>query len=185
MGTRHLVCVYHKGRIVLAQYGQFDGYPSNAGVYVLKFLTPANIERLRAGLERIQPYAAYEQGELYINSRLGAGILAEVAEAGDRSAGIEAGMDPDFANNGLMCEWVYVVDVDGCVLQVYKGNGDWEGPESSSTVTEGRLGEAKVRGQIFMASFGFAELPDEDEFVKTCEPPTEDYDDEEEASGQV
>jgi hypothetical protein len=134
-------------------------------------------------LKRIRPYAAYDRGELYINCKLGAGILAEVAKAGDRSAHIEVGMDLEFANNGLMCEWAYMVDVDGCVLQVYKGDGDWEGPGSSSTsaVSEGRLGEAKVRGQIWMASFGFAELPGEDEFVKACEPPTEDYDDEEEA----
>lgn len=38
MGTRHLIEVVVDGQIKVAQYGQWDGYPSGQGVDVLKFL---------------------------------------------------------------------------------------------------------------------------------------------------
>ena len=39
MGTRHLIAVYDKeGELRIAQYGQWDGYPSENGMNVLKFL---------------------------------------------------------------------------------------------------------------------------------------------------
>ncbi|KAN0067163.1 hypothetical protein V8E54_014810 [Elaphomyces granulatus] len=31
MGTCNLICVYHKGRFVIAQYCQWDGYPEGQG----------------------------------------------------------------------------------------------------------------------------------------------------------
>ncbi|KAL2159158.1 hypothetical protein VTH06DRAFT_2590 [Thermothelomyces fergusii] len=52
MGTRHLICVFWKGKWFLAQYGQFDGYPEGQGVKIFSFLSYAqNIENLKAGLE--------------------------------------------------------------------------------------------------------------------------------------
>lgn len=51
MGTRHLICVFYRGRFVIAQYGQFDGYPENQGFEVIVFLTGASsIARLKQGL---------------------------------------------------------------------------------------------------------------------------------------
>ena len=37
MGTRHLIAVYLNGEYKVAQYGQWDGYPSGVGVDVLEF----------------------------------------------------------------------------------------------------------------------------------------------------
>ncbi|AEO54286.1 hypothetical protein MYCTH_2313755 [Thermothelomyces thermophilus ATCC 42464] len=52
MGTRHLICVFWKGKWVLAQYGQFDGYPEGQGVKIFNFLSYArNIDNLKAGLD--------------------------------------------------------------------------------------------------------------------------------------
>ncbi|KAL2134327.1 hypothetical protein VTI74DRAFT_456 [Chaetomium olivicolor] len=52
MGTRHLICVFWKGKWFLAQYGQFDGYPEGQGAKIVKFLSVArNIENLKTGLE--------------------------------------------------------------------------------------------------------------------------------------
>lgn len=54
MGTRHLICVFYQGRFVVAQYGQWDGYPEGQGVKILKFLrVPINIQRLKEGLKHI------------------------------------------------------------------------------------------------------------------------------------
>lgn len=60
MGTRHLICVFYNGRFVIAQYGQWDGYPGGQGVNLMKFLrVPINIQRLKDGLRHI--YEASEQ----------------------------------------------------------------------------------------------------------------------------
>jgi hypothetical protein len=54
MGTRSLICVYYKGRFVIAQYSQWDGYPEGQGKTILQFLQVwANIERLKNGLQYI------------------------------------------------------------------------------------------------------------------------------------
>ena len=37
MGTRHLIAVMADGKYQVAQYGQWDGYPSGQGVSVLTF----------------------------------------------------------------------------------------------------------------------------------------------------
>ncbi|MHC5949058.1 hypothetical protein ACVXZ3_04645 [Providencia hangzhouensis] len=38
MGTRHLICVAKDGDYKVAQYGQWDGYPSGQGLTLLTFL---------------------------------------------------------------------------------------------------------------------------------------------------
>ncbi|KAI1759222.1 hypothetical protein GGR53DRAFT_514291 [Hypoxylon sp. FL1150] len=54
MGTRHLICIRINRQWVVAQYGQFDGYPTGQGVRLFDFLhVEGNIARLRAGLPHI------------------------------------------------------------------------------------------------------------------------------------
>ncbi|KAI7976382.1 hypothetical protein EIK77_007711 [Talaromyces pinophilus] len=56
MGTRNLICIWYKGRFMVAQYCQWDGYLEGQGAKILKFLlVPGNIERLKKGLTRITP----------------------------------------------------------------------------------------------------------------------------------
>lgn len=51
MGTRHLTLVFYNGTWHIAQYGQWDGYPSGQGVTILRFLTdPTNLSKLRTVL---------------------------------------------------------------------------------------------------------------------------------------
>ena len=38
MGTRHVTAVFLNGEPRVAQYGQWDGYPSGQGVTILDFL---------------------------------------------------------------------------------------------------------------------------------------------------
>ena len=44
MGTRNLTCVVKGGEYKIAQYGQWDGYPTGAGKKILNFLKNANLE---------------------------------------------------------------------------------------------------------------------------------------------
>jgi hypothetical protein len=56
MGTRNLICIWYKGRFMVAQYCQWDGYLEGQGAKILQFLlVPGNIERLKKGLTRITP----------------------------------------------------------------------------------------------------------------------------------
>jgi hypothetical protein len=169
MGTCHLVCVYHKGCYAIAEYGHCDGYPRATGVQILKFLTPTNIDKLQKGLQFIKVYDGYDEDDKAeaLIGILGANVLDEVAEASDSSTSVEVGMDLKFASNSLFCEWVYVVDLDSQVLEVYQGDGI-SSLVSRTKTGKGHLIEADVCGQIYKASFGFAELPHEAEFVKTC-----------------
>ncbi|KFY77831.1 hypothetical protein V499_02862 [Pseudogymnoascus sp. VKM F-103] len=65
MGTRHLICVFYLGRFVIAQYGQFDGYPEVQGLAVITFLlAPGNIARLKAGLTHTYTPTAEEVEEM-------------------------------------------------------------------------------------------------------------------------
>lgn len=65
MGTSSLICIWYKGRFVVAQYSQFDGYLEGQGSRILKFLIkPENIERLKAGLEHIKVVSEEEVDEI-------------------------------------------------------------------------------------------------------------------------
>jgi hypothetical protein len=160
MGTRHLICVYYKGRFVVAQIGLHKGDLHVTGVDILEFLTSEdNIEDLRAGLKFNKIYKG-DDPEMCLNHQ-GPVILRDIARVAHYSREIELMDRLDFASDSLMCEWVYVVDLDGGVFEVYKSNY----PRVQTATDEGRLAEADVRGQLLTASFKFAKLPDEAEFM--------------------
>ncbi|OQO04186.1 hypothetical protein B0A48_10796 [Cryoendolithus antarcticus] len=70
MGTRHLICIYHNGRFVLAQYGQWDGYPDGRGVRILAFLeVPGNVALLTSKTSNIEPLTAADADD-YIKAWL-------------------------------------------------------------------------------------------------------------------
>lgn len=124
MGTRHLICVFYKGRFVVAQFGQFDGYPEGQGVALVKFLrVPTNIPRLEEGLKHIYEWSGEElMGGPWpsLQRDTSAGILEVIASAEpERKVPIELGLS--FANDSVFCEWVYVVDLDIGVFEVFGG----------------------------------------------------------------
>jgi len=55
MGTRNLTCVIKGGDFKVAQYGQWDGYPSGSGKDILEWLSDpkANFERLAAAVDKV------------------------------------------------------------------------------------------------------------------------------------
>src|ERR1051325_10492051 len=69
MGTRNLICLFYKGRFVVAQYCQWDGYPEGQGVTLVKFLqVPNNIQRLKNGLNHI--YEVSENDTVTVDRRI-------------------------------------------------------------------------------------------------------------------
>jgi len=142
MGTRNLTMVIHGGKPVVAQYGQWDGYPEGQGQTVLDFLNREdfNVETFKNKLARCRFMTAeddvdalnailrnppewartnHKRGVSYLSRDAAAEILGFIYETEqDQIVLVD---DTDFATDGLMCEWVYVIDLDTQVVEVHRG----------------------------------------------------------------
>jgi hypothetical protein len=128
MGTRNLTIVKDKvGTTRIAQYGQWDGYPSYSGVQALEFLRNENWQSLlQAKLDIVQFVGDEEVDTLYkqfestdwenkdflnaypgLHRDTGVGILAVVANATNTIKTVD---NTEFANDSLFCEGIYEVD---------------------------------------------------------------------------
>lgn len=140
MGTRSLICVVQNGEYKVAQYSQWDGYPSGQGYQIVKFLLhPLNIERLKASLSRVRFFDSEGRDKEFIEQYnknpnlksnrnwfmnfitrdLGAEILNSIIESSDSEILLKNTID--FAKDSLFCEWAYVVNLDNDTLEIYQG----------------------------------------------------------------
>ena len=137
MGTRHLTCVFENGEYKIAQYGQWDGYPSSAGQTILKALHRAkdnDFESLRKNIARCKLISSENVQELWEKTNdsdvfdekyptlvrdMGYKILDHLIEADVQEILIKHSLD--FAADSLFCEWAYVIDLDTRAFEVYKG----------------------------------------------------------------
>lgn len=136
MGTRGITEVIYNDKIVVSQYGQWDHYPSGQGVTILNFLSkPLNIEKLQKNLDLHLTYQASEDelkkiyanyfredgmgtmedgkrfGEDYpsLTRDTGGEILEVIANA---TGPVPLVLDPDFKNDDLFCEGIYIINLD-------------------------------------------------------------------------
>jgi hypothetical protein len=128
MGTRNLTVVKNsQGTTKIAQYGQWDGYPSYSGIQALNFLRDEyNQQLLSAKLDVVEFVPDEEVDQLYnqfestdwenkdflnaypgLHRDTGIGILEVVAKA---SGVIKTVDNTEFANDSLFCEGIYEVD---------------------------------------------------------------------------
>lgn len=145
MGTRNLTLVQLNGAYKIAQYGQWDGYPSGNGLIVLNFLKNHDIEVFcdkvkHAHLVTEEEYAKYwlELGVDVKKEKLISIGLSEQFKALHPSLDRDMGADIleyvynhegkidlndslDFAKDSLFCEWAYVIDLDKNTFEVYEG----------------------------------------------------------------
>lgn len=146
MGTHNLTIVIKDGNPVVAQYGQWDGYPSGQGLTILEFLRTANIVRFKKKLKKCRfsnkwdhtkmnnflnsigspngwmsqdQAVLYKEKYPYLSRDIAAEILEMIYNSTDRT--IMLNNSYDFAADGLSCEWAYVVDLDKNTFEVYKG----------------------------------------------------------------
>jgi hypothetical protein len=129
MGTRNLTKVIDKnGEIKVAQYGQWDGYPSGQGVNALYHAY--NHKQIEKGLDRVRWATEQELNEIYSQfsemNRMGtddqksfdllypnltrdtcADILGVVAWSVGEVILVD---NSDFENDTLFCEGVYTID---------------------------------------------------------------------------
>jgi hypothetical protein len=128
MGTRNLTVVKNAmGTTKIAQYGQWDGYPSYTGIKALEFLRDEyNQQLLEAKLDVVEFVSDEEVDKLYkqfettdwenkdflnaypgLHRDTGIGILEVVAKA---SGVIKSVDNSEFRNDELFCEGIYEID---------------------------------------------------------------------------
>lgn len=190
MGTRHLIAVVAGGEFKIAQYGQWDGYPSGQGTTVLAFLrqmdkqvfitklvdarfgTDEDFAKINAELKADD--TLMDEGKKYghFSRDRGAEILDIVYNA---EPGIVLQNSIGFAADSLFCEYAYVIDLDKNTLEVFKGfnkeplvEGDRFFDIESQEKSDGYF-PVKL-----LHTFTLDALPDEETFLKVCEPQDDD-----------
>lgn len=129
MGTRNLTVVKGSTGITkIAQYGQWDGYPSYSGIRVLEFLRDeTNRYNLFSKLSNVEFVGDEEVDTLYkqyestdwenkdflnaypgLHRDTGVGILEVVANSTNTIKTVD---NSEFRNDELFCEGVYEVDL--------------------------------------------------------------------------
>lgn len=127
MGTRNLIAVQFNGEYKIAQYGQWDGYPEGQGATVLNFLKKVNMEEFKQAVsgchyltnDELKKRNVPNWQEIYpeLSRDAGADILNLVLFEGKR----QLKNSIDFAEDGLFCEWAYIIDLDRMKFEIYKG----------------------------------------------------------------
>ena len=200
MGTRGLTCAVIDGEFKVAQYGQWDQYPSGQGVTVYEFLKSivengrldgfkdkvralkvATTEDIKAkwaecgadGSGWVSLDVSKKMAATYPQFQRGiaAGVLQLIADG----AVTEVDLRQEFAQDGLFCEWCYVVDLDNDVLEVHKGFNGGSGGRFSQL--ESNSGDDSYGPVGEVARFKIDDLPGESQmFVEICDPPEEGED---------
>lgn len=147
MGTRNLTCVFSGGDFKIAQYCQWDGYPTGQGYYIVQFLKSVNMDRFR---QRVQETVFVDDGSWtqrlreygldgsmdstqeiifkghfpQLHRDTGAKILTLLMQSDGQ---FEVQSSLGFAFDGLFCEYAYVIDLDKNELAIYLGYGRGSG----------------------------------------------------------
>lgn len=155
MGTRGAITFVHNG-VEKTCYNHFDSYPSGLGTTMLDWLRSPDwdLDKVRALVaalrmvdeeatptdEERERYAQYADTcvstgkDWYALLRRTQGNPAAILEAG------VAGDSEEFPLDSLFCEWVYVVDLDREVFEVYEGY-------QKSRPTKGRWATVETPGK--------------------------------------
>lgn len=132
MGTRNSTLVRLEGELKVAQYGQWDGYPTGQGATIQDFLKRVDLQKFKEKIRGVREidqkvvddfckeigaengWLNMEQAEKYkakfpgISRDEGANILNLIYDG----KVTEIHLDPDFKEDGLFCEYWYELDLD-------------------------------------------------------------------------
>jgi hypothetical protein len=144
MGTRNFIGVISDGKYKIAQYSQWDGYPSGQGVGILDFLSNADPVVFKSKLSNCRYIDKSELRQFYINAGdspdnnsgfidskiadqfrnmypslsrdTGSDILNIVY---DSNSEVPLWDNKDFLGDELFCEFAYIIDIDNRTLRCY------------------------------------------------------------------
>ena len=197
MGTRNLTMVIDgDGQTKVAQYGQWDGYPSGNGVKILDFLRSQmgyfepfknalkgvsfmdelddkSVEKYISSIGCADGYMTAEQSELFttkypqLSRDLGMGVLEMIIEAKEP---LKLKDDSDFAGDSLFCEWAYVIDLqESGHLEVYKGFNQIDLTKDDRFYSSTN-GSSEYKPIKLVAKYRLDDLPTNEEFLNELEP---------------
>lgn len=197
MGTRNLTIVKMNDEYRVAQYGQWDGYPSGNGLTILQFLRVTKMDAFRkqiaktrfitdeeikekwvqAGANPDDKFVTLEVSNAFarffpeLSRDTGADILTVIAMSEKEEIGLQNSIN--FARESLFCEWAYIVDLDKNVLEVYKGFNKTPLTEEDTFYMNGYSDDGYYPVKL-IASYDIDNLPTSENFVKECEKREED-----------
>jgi hypothetical protein len=195
MGTRHLTMVVSGGKTRIAQYGQWDGYPSGQGYTVLDFLRKrkGNFKKFKQKLENCRflndedekkkekfmksigskdgwmnedQAEKYHKEYPYMSRDNGAEILNMVLKS---KGEVLLRDSTDFAADSLFCEWAYVIDLDKNVLECYGGFNETNEPTSDRFKSLKPESDSKYGVITLTKVYDLDKLPTKRQFVKEIE----------------
>jgi len=195
MGTRNLTCVVLDGEYRIAQYGQWDGYPSGQGATVLEFLKDKmDREQFETALRQTKWITKEEHTKLWegfgadgsgfvsmdianafkeVHPQLDRDMAAEVLEFVQESdSPVLLNDEHEFAKDGLFCEWAYVVDLDNDKLEVYGGFHQTPAPADSRFGTD--IAENGYSAVHPAKIYDLNDLPTQEQFEKDLADPDEE-----------
>lgn len=138
MGTQNLTSVWFEGKYRIAQYGQFDGYPSGQGLTVLHFLRNIlDLDNLICFHKRLRNCRFISDDEPTVDDfghtltqydRKTAANILEIVYRWNEKTEI-----PLIDNHNFgwykYCDWHYLIDLDNNILKVFNFGilkGRWE-----------------------------------------------------------
>lgn len=188
MGTRNLTMVQKNNEIVLAQYGQWDGYPTGNGLIILEFLKNNDLKKFsekvnnlkyieNEELQKLWQECGAEPGAQFVSMdvaeefnkkypQLSRDTGASVLELIMNSTG-ELLVDNaiDFARS-WSCEWGYLINLDTNELEVYTSSYDKKVSKDERFYVEGCNESDDCYPIVKIASYNLSNLPSDEEFSK-------------------
>lgn len=179
---------------VVAQYGQWDGYPSGQGSVILNFLRNTDMDKFNKQLNRVRfinpkkekeiksflksigckdswmnmdQSAQYKQKYPLLSRDNGGAILEMITNSKGKNL-LWVSNNSEFAGNSLFCEWAYVIDLDKGTFGVYKGFNQSPLTEKDRFFylqDETKSGYYPVKK---LTSFSLKKLPTVERFVEKC-----------------
>lgn len=190
MGTRNLTIVIKDEQIKVAQYSQWDGYPSGQGQTALSFLRKFDKRAFSYQIDKCRFVDDEKQKEIdlwfksigvndgwmdmdqsrqfktkypFFSRDNGANILNLINDSEEQV--IWLCNEKDFINDSLMCEWAYVIDLDKNTFEVYSGFN-----KMPLHKHERFFSESPNEGGYYpcknIAIYNIDDLPTNDEFLK-------------------
>lgn len=148
MGTRNLTVVILDKEVRVAQYGQWDGYPSCSGVILAGILKKYTTENIRNAVSKCSFFTEEELKEMdkkidneddfqklikqypQLSRDHGVNVIELIVDnynhhrallSHDLLLSYKLKNRLNFALDSVFCEWAYVVDLDKEVVEVYTG----------------------------------------------------------------
>lgn len=129
MGTRNLTLVKSNGEYKVAQYSQWDGYPSGQGYRTVDFLNHPSfdIELFKNKINNIIHWSGKDIDKLDGNidydsyPELAIDLGADVLYSIYNGEITKVNLSINFASNSLFCEWAWCINLDTNCLDCFKG----------------------------------------------------------------